>query len=458
MSYYIIQNPLHGYAVEFIKRIHARFGYTPICIFTNLRGRYYYERQYPILAELAPDTRFDSTREGLPALAARLREKYTSIVGIVPFSEDSLDDAPRLIELFGLDWNPPALIARFREKNAFKTHIARKNHAIRLNRHFIVRGPADLETDLPARFVLKPNDGAGSVGVGVFRRETPKPELARFLAGQAGKTFILEEFVDGLLHTIDGLVDERGEIHIAAVFTSARTSANGSDVVYGDGWLIHQNNPIFGELSRYARQVMTASELRRSPFHMEVIVDAQGPCLVEVAARLIGSGGAFTCSDVHRNRFNFFDAAAHAYLSPRPYGELGFDWDYYNSIQAMELAGISYKAGLVVRTGGVEAVERLPEFKRWHSKPKAGQWIQPTTNLGNGSYGLLLIGKGTLAELRTVGETVHRMIKLDVEGPFLSKLRLHLARGLRLVRLRLGWSAFRALSALKRKIFSEPII
>ncbi len=452
MSHYIIQNPLHGYAVEFIKRIHARFGYTPICIFTNPRGRYYYERRYPILAEMAPDTRFDSTREGLPVLAARLREKFRNIVGIVPFIDDSLDDAPTLIEQFGLDWNAPAVIARFRDKNAFKDHIARKNPGIRLNRNFLVRGPADLETDLPARFVLKPNDGAGSIGVGVFRRETPKAELSRFLAGQPGKTFILEEFVDGLLHTIDGLVDERGEVHIAAVFTSGRTSANGSDVIYGDGWLIHQSSPLFAVLSGYAREVMKASELRRCPFHMEVIVDTQGPCLIEVGARLIGAGSAFTIGDVHRDRFNFFDAAAHAYLSPRPYGEMGFDWDYYNSIQALEISGISYKAGLLVRAGGLETVERLPEFKRWHFKPEAGQWLERTTNLVNVPYALLLIGSGTNAELRAAGEAVQRMIELDVDGPFVRKLGLYLMRRLDLARLRLGWIMFNAFSALKRKI------
>ena len=116
MSHYIIQNPFHEYAVEFMTRIRARFGYTPLCLFTDARRRYYHERRFPILAELAPDTRFDTTPEDLPALAAGLRAKFDRIVGLVPFREESLDDAPRLIELFGLGWNPPQVIARFRDR------------------------------------------------------------------------------------------------------------------------------------------------------------------------------------------------------------------------------------------------------------------------------------------------------------------------------------------------------
>ena len=68
----------------------------------------------------------------------------------------------------------------------------------------------------------------------------------------------------------------------------------------------------------------------------------------------------------------------------------------------MELSGISYKAGLLVRAGGLEAA--------------------------------------------------HRMIELDVDGPFVRKLGLYLLRRLGLARLRLGWIVFKAFSALKRKI------
>lgn len=443
MSHYIIENPFHEYAVEFMKRIRDRFGYTPICLFTDARRRHYHERRFPILAELAPATRFDAAPEDLPALAAALRARYGRIVGLVPFREESLDRAPRLLELFGIDWNAPEVIGRFRDKHALKAHLALRRPGLRLNRHLLVRSLSDLDAELPARFVLKPNAGAGSAGVGVFRRDTPKAELARFLSAHRGGDLVLEEFVSGDLYAVDGLVDERGAVHVAGVFASGRTSANGSDVVYGDGWLVHRNTPLFPELAAYAGEVMAASELRRCPFHMEVMVDERGPCLIEVGARLVGSGVAFDYAHAHGGGFDFFDAAAHGYLSPEPYGDLGFDWDRYDSIQLMDVNGISKKSGLVVRARGVEEVERLPEFHRWCVKPAVGRLLAPTTDLHSIPYSVMLSGRGTLEELRAAGEKVKRMIELDTDGPFLVELRVRLARGLERARLRLGWLALK---------------
>lgn len=450
MSHYIIQNPYHEYAVELMKRIRARFGHTPVCLFTDPRRRWYHERRFPALAELAPDTRVDARLEDLPALAAALRERHGPVSGLVPFDEASLKDAPRIIEAFGIDWNPPETIARFRDKHALKARLARERPDLRLNLHRLVRSAEDLGAELPERFVLKPNDGAGSRGVGVFRRDAPKDELARFLARQPGQAFILEEFVSGELYSVDGLVDERGGVHVAGIFRSGRTSANGSDVVYADGWLIHRNEPVFTPLERYAREAMAASGLIRCPFHMEVIVDDRGPCLVEVGARLVGSGVAYEYPVAHGGRFDFFAAAAHGYLSREPYGDLGFDWDRYDSVQIADFNGVAAKPGIVLRVRGVEEVERMPEFHRWCVKPAAGELLEPTTDLHNIPWSLILRGHGTLAELRAAGERARALIRLEVDGPFLARARAWLARKLAHAPLRLGWLALRATLPLRQ--------
>ena len=451
MSHYIIQNPYHDYAVEIMKRIRARFGHTPVCLFTDPRRRYYHERRYPALAELAPDTRIDARLEDMPELAASLRERFGPCAGLVAFSEESLKDAALLLKAFGIDWNTPEAMARVRDKDALKSHLSRARPDLRLNRHFPVRAPADLDVDLPERFVLKPNDGAGSRGVGVFRRETPKAELARFLAGQPGQVFILEEFLSGDLYSIDGLVDERGKARVAGAFASPRRSANGSDVVYGDGWLIHQDTALFRDLESYAVSVMEASGLRRCPFHMEVIVDGRGPCLVEVGARLVGSGVAFDYALAHGGRFDFFAAAAHGYLSEQPYGEPGFDWDRYNSIQIMDVNGVSTQAGIVVRADGVEEVERMPEFSRWFVKPSAGQALAPTTDLDSIPWSAILHGSGSLEELRAAAERVRGAIRLEVGRTPAERLKAWLGRKVERAPLRLGWIARAALLRLRQR-------
>jgi len=248
---------------------------------------------------------------------------------------------------------------------------------------------------------------------------------------------------------VDGLVDERGEVRVAGVFASGRTSANGSDVVYGDGWLIHQNTGLFRDLERYARAVMEASGLRRCPFHMEVIVDDRGPCLVEVGARLVGAGVAFDYALAHGGGFDFFAAATHGFLSAEPYGEPGFDWDRYNSLQIMDVNGVMTRSGIVVRASGVEAVERMPEFHRWFVKPAVGQLAVPTTDLNTMPYSLILRGTGTLEELRGAAAAVKRAIDLEVDGPLFTKLTARFRRRLERLPLRLGWIARQAAMMIK---------
>ena len=60
-------------------------------------------------------------------------------------------------------------------------------------------------------------------------------------------------------------------------------------MLYGDGWLVHRGDPAFQAVAGYSARVIKASGLRRCPFHLEVIVDEKGPCLIEAAARIKGA-------------------------------------------------------------------------------------------------------------------------------------------------------------------------
>jgi hypothetical protein len=106
---------------------------------------------------------------------------------------------------------------------------------------------------------------------------------------------------------------------------------------------------------------------------------------------------------------------------------------------------------------GVEVVERMPEFAHWNVKPAVGQVLEPTTNLFNSPYSVILLGNGTLAE-------VHRTLVLEVDGPLAARLLLRARHESARVRRLLDWLAWRArravLGALKpgtpRELLSSP--
>jgi hypothetical protein len=254
---------------------------------------------------------------------------------------------------------------------------------------------------------------------------------------------VLEEYLEGPLYTVDGLVDARGEVHVSAVFSSGRRTLNRCPVVYADGFQVQQDRELFTPLADYARAVMRATGLLRCPFHMELIVDARGPCLVEVGARLIGHSHAFTLERVHRGSFDVFGAAAQAYFTrecPPP-----INYATYNSLQAAKLYGASEQQSVVYAVAGVREVSALPEFDRWIIQPAAGQRLHRTTDLFTVPYSLVLVSERSAPPIEDVAAKVHRMIRFNGERSAINRLVIDAAALSRKVQNKLGWVARSAL-------------
>ncbi len=90
-------------------------------------------------------------------------------------------------------------------------------------------------------------------------------------------------------------------------------------------------------------QIMQATGLKRSPFHMEIKVDDRGPCLIEVGARLVGHGNAELCGKMHGD-LDLFDLAAHYYLSNHDYGPVSLNWNRYDATDVRYVHGIAERS------------------------------------------------------------------------------------------------------------------
>jgi hypothetical protein len=439
---YLIQDPHHEYASRFIRLIRERHGHRPIAFFTRGAKERFYRRH-----DCLPEGEFAAVYEVDPAdlrgFAARVRERHPDLQAIVPYSEETLQHTAELQEGLSLRWNDAQTLARFFRKSALKDHLRRAVPSLRLNFSCRVTSAAEvvaLGDSLPPTFILKPDSGFGSRGVAVFTREM-RAEVEKFFA-RTPDACVLEEFLHGPLYAVDGLVDAEGEVLVGSIFSSGRRHLNGCPVVYANGALIHHDTPLFDELGAYAREVLRAVGLRRSPFHMEVVRDARGPCLIEVGARLVGHSHAFTCERVHGGAFDFFGLAAAGYFG-KPM-DLRLSFEHYDRLQAVKVYGASEVEGTAYEVRGLEEVEALPSFDRWIVKPRPGVELRRTVDLFSVPYSLVLVGPRRGEPLGVVGERVHEMIRFETGGSILGRARVGGEALADKMRRKLGWMAEQA--------------
>ena len=390
---YLIQDPYDLDAIQFIHTIDLYYGIRPVCLYTDAKARYYGEHEFPILTGDAVERSVDVSLDDLEPTVLALAAEF-DICGVVPYREDTVEVAAELCELLGLDWNPPETLRRFRDKFALKAHVRDVDASVRVPDCRLVRTVDDLlGAPLPERFVVKPNDGLGNRSIGIF--DADQRDAAAAHLDREGGPWILEEFIGGVEYHVDGQVRECGEVECLAIYEYARTEVNGYPTVYVGEIQVSTTDDGFEPMADYARRLLTATGLRRCPFHLEIKVDERGPCVVDLGARLASEGGGRSISRMHPTRPDAYAIAAHDYLGLASVATDPVDWSVYDSARTVLAYGISTGTGRISTLHGVEEIEALPEFVRWAVKPEIGQQLTPTRDLRGAPY---------IAELRCAGD------------------------------------------------------
>src|SRR5579862_615455 len=392
---FLIQDPCHEYAAHFIEQIHRRFGMRAICFYTDRRDRLRRARKFPVLESELVTASYEVSRSDLVRFVAHLREHHR-VVGVVPAHEPAVLPATELGELLGLSWAQPIAMRRVCDKFAFKRHLREQHPQIRINASRLVQTSRDVRVARhePAyrRFVIKPNGGFGNRAVGLFDENTPEEVVRDFLYKMRGVPLVMEEFVDGEEYFVNGQVDAQGRVLCLAAFQYLRRPANGRHNLDFETLLLPHRDPRFARLTRYAEEVVSASELKRTPFHLELKVDSQGPCLIELGARLVGHGNALLCGELHGASLDLIELAAHYYLSAEDYGTVPLDWAAYDAAAVRYVHGLASQRERVYDLQGVNSVESLPTFHRWVKRLTIGQMLERTADSLTMPYSLLLRG------------------------------------------------------------------
>jgi ATP-grasp domain len=377
----VLLNPYQPYALRFIDRLWSR-GIRTVALHTGWRERLVIETRTPVPRGPAIAAHLQLRSSRWDQVAAELRSRY-DVVGVLPHEEGMVAPLGELATHLGLSWAQPDVLPAFRDKHGLKQRVAQNDPGIRLNAHRLVRSAADARDFVAAtgcpRYVLKPNDGSGNRDITFVDRG----DLSRVdrLLHVGARPMLMEEFVGGDEYFVNGQSDARGEPLVVSVWRYERRAVNARENVSVKSLRVPTADPAFAVLKAYAERVLRATGLRRSPFHLEAKVDAAGPCLIEVGARLCGLQVAELDSWLHGDRLDLVDVAVHDYISAERASEVALDWRAFDAHAASTVLGVAEQPGRLFRIEGVEQVERMPEFLGWVKEPHLGDTVLATVDV-----------------------------------------------------------------------------
>ncbi len=411
----VMIDPTHDYAVWFVDAAWRR-GLGTVCLWTGAGSRSQ-AWAFPRLRSAAVSAHYTVGLDepGLRRAAALLAERH-DVAGVVPFSEPVVAPSAALADLLGLSWAQPEVLPLFRDKRALKLAVQQRPDGPRINRTALVADVHDVRAEMAEqgldRVVLKPNDGYGNSSIGFFDRSTPDADIAAHLH-EHGRTMLLEERLEGVEYFVNGQVDAAGHVDVVRVGVYVRAAINGRPNVEVAHRAVRTHEPEFQVLADYARQVVEATGVRRTPFHLECILDDEGPCLVEVAARLAGGDPTF---DSWLHGTDLVDAALVQYVDDGTTDPLPLDWDRYDAQVASHVRGTCDRHGRILRVRGVERATDLPGFVKWGRPPAVGDIVVPTVDVGGTVWDAVVVGPDLDTWEQRVA-TLRATVEVDVLEP-----------------------------------------
>jgi hypothetical protein len=144
---------------------------------------------------------------------------------------------------------------------------------------------------------------------------------------------------------------------------------------------------------------------------MEVKVDAQGPCLIELGSRFGGISLPVLASRLHGR--DLFAIGLRHYLEAGRCRSEDLDWEAYDGAAARVLLGIqSHPLQRVAALEGAEQVEALASFAGWGLRRPPGSPAPLTVDLDSRAWELMLLHEDE-EQLQADAERVRRLLRYD---------------------------------------------
>jgi biotin carboxylase len=220
-------------------------------------------------------------------------------VAVLAGGELGVELADQLGEALGLPTNGSALSAARRHKYLQVEEIRRSG--LRATRQLLVEDDDQLAAwveDLGGPVVVKPVGSAGNDGVS-FCSTAAEAIAAREqlvgthnLFGLVNEGVVAQELLVGTEYAVN-TVSCQGRHRVTDIWRYAKIVANGVHNRVAGGLSVSLDDPVRPAVIAYSEAVLDALGICFGPAHIELIITSDGPCLVEIGARLCGADTAY---------------------------------------------------------------------------------------------------------------------------------------------------------------------
>lgn len=235
---------------------------------------------------------------------------------------------------------------------------------------------------LGRRVVLKPLRSAANDGVTWC--DTPDAAVAAFRA-LTGRRNIFSEPADGVVaqeylvgaEYLVNTVSRDGRHHVTDVWKTHRISANGVLDLAVACQLLPRRGEVQDRVVDYGLRVLDALGIQHGPAHIEVKLTPEGPCLVEVGARISGLDlPGFTQKATGQSQIGW---SVDAYTDPeRFHARCGEDYVLHRNVAWAAM--VSPVRGRLRAYRGLEELTRLESVESVHPLVSPGEPISPTVD------------------------------------------------------------------------------
>lgn len=251
----------------------------------------------------------------------------------------------------------------------------------------------------PYPIVLKPVESAGSDGVKLcytFDEAKAHFELlmnSQMVNGGACPAVLCQEFLKGKEYVIDH-VSRDGVHKTMMVWVYDKRHANGAAFVYFGMQPVDVSTPEAKILIAYTRRVLDALEIKHGPTHAEVMMTADGPCLVEMNCRAHGGDGNWRpLGRALTGGYSQVEATADAFLDSVAFRKLPDVPCTPFKASGQEVILVAFSRGKVKSTPGYDVIKQLPSFVCLESGIKQGSEVEYTVDLLTGIGSVIVMHK-----------------------------------------------------------------
>lgn len=297
-------------AVNYVKDIYDE-GYEPVLLepYCQMAARPYMRAMHDHDLDLLPP----GTKRPRIVSAKRTYEDTLKIVKeispalIIPGSDAGIELATKLSHDLGLIGNDPENLPKMRNKFICQQALAEAGiRSIQSKVTSDYEEALDFYKKMKAqgkKMILKPISGISSLGVYVIDSEEDLKKAISFNQGFIGRMYnggskndvLLQEFIDGEEY-IFNTVSCRGKHKTTMIVKYRKVIINGRKL-YDHEFPLDNDSDEYEVIESYGKRVLDAIGIEYGAVHSEIMIDKDGPVLIEANCRLSGANFPYSVQD-----------------------------------------------------------------------------------------------------------------------------------------------------------------